>query len=147
VDEGIFGGGDRMNEDFNNWDEIAEKFEKATGQVVRKAAFDIVAGYQARCHVDTGFMKNSAYVVTDKESTYGQATPTKKGAYLLPEVEKPEDGHTAYAAIGANYAYIEEFGGVNHPAHPALVPAVEAVRPSFEAALGQIEDKLKEVRG
>jgi hypothetical protein len=132
-----------MEEEFNNWNMIAGKFEKATSQVIRKTALDIVAGYQARCNVDTGFMKNSAYVVTDKESTYGNATPTKKGAYLLPEVEKPEDGHTAYAAVGANYAYIEEFGGVTHPAHPAFVPAVEAVRPSFEAALSAIEDKLR----
>jgi hypothetical protein len=136
-----------MSEDFNNWNAIADKFEKATGQVVRKAAFDIVGNYQTRVHVDTGFLKNSAYVVTSQESTYGKVQQPQKGQVLLPEVERPQDDHTAYAAVGANYAIIEEFGGKNHPAHPAFVPAVEAVRPSFEAALGKIEDKLKEVRG
>jgi hypothetical protein len=32
------------------------------------------------------------------------------------------------------------------PAFPFLTPAVEKVRPAFEAAMGKIEDKLKEVK-
>lgn len=136
-----------MSDDFNNWDKIAERFDKAISQIVRKSALDIQAGYQQRAHVDTGFMKNSAYVVTSDSSSYGNVQQPQKGQELLPEIAKPDDDHTAYMAIGANYAYIEEFGGVHHPAHPALTPAFEAVRPSFEAALGKIEDKLKEVRG
>ncbi len=136
-----------MSEDFNHWNAIANALPKATSQLVRKTAFDIVAGYQARAAVDTGFMKNSAYAVTDKESTYGGAAPSKKGAYLLPEVEKPPDDQTAYAAVGANYAYIEELGGTHHPAHPAFYPAVDAVKPNFDAALAAIEQKLQEIRG
>lgn len=136
-----------MSGEFSDWSEIAEVFGQATSQVVRKAAFDIQAGYQTRCHVDTGFMKNSAYIVTSEDSSYGDCQQPQKGQELLPEVEKPDDDQTAYVAIGANYAIIEEFGGVHHPAHPALVPAVDAVRPSFEATMGKIEDKLKEIRG
>jgi hypothetical protein len=135
-----------MSEDFNHWDSVAEAFDVELSKVVRKTAFTIQAGYQTRVHVDTGFEKNSAYVVTSEESTYAQAKePTKAGSYLLPEVEKPDDKHTAYIADGANYALIEEFGGVHHPAHPAMIPAVEAAREPFEAALASIENKLKEV--
>lgn len=136
-----------MSGDFNDWSKIAEVFGQATSQVVRKGAFDIQSGYQSRCHVDTGFMKNSAYVVTQGSSSYGDVQQPQKHQELLPEIEKPDDDQTAYVAIGANYAIIEEFGGVHHPAHPALVPAVDAVRPSFEQALGAIESKLKEIRG
>lgn len=137
-----------MNDDFNNWGAIAAQFETATSQVVRKTAFSIQGDYQSRVHVDTGFLKNSAYVVTGDTSNYGQAQqPTKPGASLLPSVERPSDNQTAYIGVGANYAMIEEFGGAHHPAHPAMIPAVEAARGPFEAALGLIEEKLKEVRG
>lgn len=134
-------------ENFNNWEQIGEAFCKATSQVVRKSAFDIQAGYQARAHRDTGFMANSAYTVTSDSSSYGSVQQPQKGQELLPEVERPQDDYTADVAIGANYAIIEESGGVHHPAHPALVPAVEYVRPGFDAALAKIEDKLREVSG
>jgi len=135
-----------MNE-FNDWEQIAEKFGQATDQVVRKSAFDIQAGYQARVKVDTGFAKNSAYVVTDEESTYGQGTGSPpKGAELLPE-ERPEGKHEAIVGVGASYGISLEFGTVHMPAYPALIPAVDAVRPSFEAAMSKIEEKLKEIRG
>lgn len=134
-------------DEFNDWDKIADKFEQATDQVVRKTAFDIHAGYQARARVDTGFMKNSAYVVTDQESTYGQGpAPTKKDATLLPE-EKPEGPHEAIIGVGADYALPMEFGTAHMSPHPAMIPAVDAARPGFEDAMSKIEDKLKEIRG
>ena len=136
-----------MSDEFNNWSQIADALAEASDQMVRKSAFDIQGGYQARAKVVTGFMKNSAYVVTSADSNYGSVQQPQKDQVLLPEVEKPDDNHTAIVAIGAEYALPMEFGTIHMPAHPALVPAVEAVRPSFEAAMGKIEDKLKEVRG
>jgi len=62
----------------------------------------------------------------------------------LPEVPRPSNDQTAYVADAANYAYIEEFGGAHHPAHPAMIPAIEAVRPALDAAMGALEQKLKE---
>lgn len=136
-----------MSEEFNDWDAIAEKFDTAISQVIRKTAFDIKAGYQARVKKDTSFAANSAYVSTLEESTYGQgATPTKPDAYLLPE-EKPENPNEAIIGIGANYGIYLEMGTVHMPASPALIPAVDAARPGFDAAMSAIEDKLKEIRG
>lgn len=133
-----------MTDNFNHWQQVADALPKATSQVVRKTAFDIVGGFQARAKRDTSFMANSAYVVTDKESAYGQASPSRPGAYLLPEVERPEDDQSAYAAVGANYTLYVELGTVHQPASPAFYPAVDAARAGFEAAIGKIEEKLRE---
>lgn len=135
-----------MSEEFNNWPEIAEVFGKATSQVVRKAAFDIQARAQAKAPVDIGFLKGSIYVSTSDSSDYGEGPPPPKGAELLPE-QKPEDENTAIIGVGANYGLYVEMGTVHRPATPFFTPAVEAVKPGFEAALGKIEDKLKEIRG
>jgi HK97 gp10 family phage protein len=136
-----------MDEGFNHWNAIAVQLGTATKQAVKKAAFDIQGGAQVRAAVDTGFMKNSIYVSTFDETTYGQgAGSPPKGAELLPEV-KPDDGHTAIIGVGASYGLYVEMGTVRMPAQPYLMPAVESVRPGFEAALGKIEEKLKEVRG
>jgi len=128
---------------FNRFPEIVAKFGPAVSQIVRKSAFDVQALYAATCARDTGFMANSAYVVTSKESTYGQGGVTPpKGAYLLPEHAKPEDEYTAHIAVGANYAIFPEMGTRYQPAQPAFYPAVDSVEPSFMAAMGKLEDAL-----
>lgn len=134
-----------MDDEFNHFDQIADALPGVLSQVVRKTAFDIQAGYQARAPRDTSFMANSAYVVTSDESTYGQhASAPAKDGYLLPEVERPDEPTTAYMAIGANYAEFPEFGTVHQPAQPALYPAVDAARGPFEDALSAVEARLKE---
>jgi HK97 gp10 family phage protein len=150
VDEEIFGGGDRMSADFNNWDEIADKWDRAISRTIRKAAFDIQAQAQANAPVDTGFLKASIYTVTWKSSNYGKGKASKTGGRfnpsavheLLPEIEKPFDDQTAYVAVGASYGEYVELGTVHQRPQPYLFPAVDAIRPSFEAALGKIEEKL-----
>lgn len=130
---------------FNHFGDIAALIPQATSQVVRKTAFDIQAGYQATAARDTGFMANSAYVVTSAESNYGQGTGSPaKGASLLPEVAGPTDDQTAYVAVGANYAIDQELGTRFMPAQPAFFPAVEAARPGFEAAIGAIKQRMEE---
>ncbi|MGH2506265.1 MAG: hypothetical protein ACRDHZ_02425 [Ktedonobacteraceae bacterium] len=134
------------SEEFNNWAEIADTFGKATSQIIRKTAFAIQAGYQERVPHDTGFAANSAYVLTSRDNTYGQAKPSKPDAYLLPSVDAPDDDQTAYIGVGANYALFLELGTVHMPAQPAFIPAVDAARPGFEDALSAIEKKLQGVR-
>jgi hypothetical protein len=133
-----------MSGSFNNFNQVAQGLYDALGDVVAKTAFDIEASYQANAARDTGFMANSAYVVTDKSSDYGKAgSPTHKDSYLLPEVDAPPDQFTAYVAVGANYGIFQEYGTRHAPAQPALIPAVDSARGSFEAAVEAIESKLK----
>lgn len=132
-----------MAEGFNRFPEIVARFGPAVSQIVRKSAFDVQALYASTCPRDTGFMAGSAYVVTSQESTYGQGgVPPPKDAYLLPEVAKPDDPYTAHIAVGANYAIYPEMGTRYQPPQPAFYPAVDAVEPQFEAAMGKLEEAL-----
>lgn len=129
---------------FNHFGNISETLLNGLKQVVRKTAFDVVGNYQANAARDTGFMANSAYAVTSQESTYGQGGgPTRKDAYLLPEVAAPSDDYTAYAAVGADYAIYPELGTRFQAAQPAFFPAVDKARPGFEQAIDAIESQLQ----
>ncbi|MFN7948379.1 MAG: HK97-gp10 family putative phage morphogenesis protein [Blastocatellia bacterium] len=86
---------------------------KLASQVVRKAVRDIRANAQAAAPVDTGFLRNSIQSQMQSELT-GEVT------------------------VGADYAIYVEFGTSRRPATPFLMPAVERVRPAFEAAMKQL---------
>lgn len=132
---------------FNRFPQIADNLKPVLSKVVRKTAFDLQAMAAANSPTDTGFLKSSIYVKTSQDSTYGEAGSPPGDSYLLPEVEEPPDELTAYVAVGANYGIFVELGhhtrsGSYVPAQPYLAPAVDAVQPSFEAALGAIESQL-----
>ena len=133
---------------FNHWSQIAQQFDEAISQVVRKTAFDLQGNMQAQIRanrqVDTGFMVNSVYVRTRDESTYSASgEPIKKGQQKLPEVEAPLDNKTAYVGVGAAYGFWQNYGTHKIPARPFLEPAIETTKPSFETALERIDSKLK----
>lgn len=131
--------------DFNHFAEIANLLEPFCSEVVTDTAQDIVDSYQSNAPRDTGFMSESAYIETSEQSTYGQGmAPTRKDAYLLPEVAKPDDKTTAYAAVGANYAVYPELGTRHQAPQPAFYPAVEQAASTFEDELGKLEDYLKQ---
>ena len=136
--------------DFNNWSKIADAFDEAISQVVRKTAFDWQANAQAQIRannqIDTGFMTNSGYVVTSEDSSYSNIGQTvKKGQKAFEPVEPPTDKHTAYLAFAAMYAWWQNYGTTKIPARPFLEPSRETTRPSFEEALSRIEEKLRQV--
>ncbi len=83
-------------ESFNHFGNIADALPHVLGQVVRKTAFDCAGNIQgfirSNGQVDTGFMLNSVYTVTDEGSTYAG------GADALPEVSGA-DLTTAYVAV------------------------------------------------
>jgi len=138
----------------NNLPKVAAAFRPVLSQVVRKTAMDIVVQAQDNAPVDTGFLKNSLYMVAQGQSTYGDVgnPAVKEGkhglnkidSYVLPEIVAPGDDLTAYAAVGANYGVYVETGTKHAAAQPFLGPAVEAVRPAFIRALIAIEEKLRE---
>jgi len=136
-----------MAEAFNNWDEIAAAMDKAAGQVVRKVAFDGEANIKAEITsqdlIDTGFMRNSVYVKTHKESTYGQGGSPPKGATLLPEIGSPPDDKTAYVVSGANYTWWLNYGTIYIAAYGFFEKGMERVKPGFDAAMAAINAAMK----
>ncbi len=128
-------------ESFNHFGNIADALPHVLGQVVRKTAFDCAGNIQgfirSNGQVDTGFMLNSVYTVTDEGSTYAG------GADALPEVSGA-DLTTAYVAVAASYAIFQNYGTRYMPGRPFFEPGVEKTRPEFEAALSKIEAKLAE---
>ncbi len=137
-----------MPDSFNNFGNIADALPDVLSKVVRKTAFDIQSDAQSLAPRDTGFLANSIYVKTSKESTYSQVEqPTKKDASLLEEVETPPDDQTAYVAVGANYGVYVELGSRHASPQPYLTPAVEAGQEALEAAASEIESMLKDATG
>lgn len=81
---------------------------------VAKAAADIEAQAKARAPVDTGLLKNSInQPLTDDP--------------LRRVVESP-----------VHYSVYQEYGTHKMPAQPYMTPAVEFVKPSFEAAMRRL---------
>jgi HK97 gp10 family phage protein len=103
---------------YNNFAKIAAALPKATGVIVRKAAFDVEATAKTLVPVDTGMLKNS--IMTEEVS------PTSM--IVAP--------HTEYAA------YVE-WGTVKMAARPYLRPAAERVRAPFVYAMSKLEERLK----
>jgi hypothetical protein len=130
-------------EDFNNWSKIAEAFDTAQSQVVRKTAFDWQANAQAQIRtngqIDTGHMVNSGYVVTSEENTY------KGSGQDLPPVERPSSNKEAFLAFAAFYAWWQNYGTHLLPARPFLEPSWAQTQPGFDEALRRIDEKLKEI--
>jgi HK97 gp10 family phage protein len=81
---------------------------------VHKAAFDIQANAQSYAPVDTGALRASVGV------------DTSTGAL------------SAIVSVGVDYGEYVEFGTSRAGAQPFLIPAVEDVRPAFEAAMRQV---------
>ncbi len=134
-----------MDENFevlwNAFPGLALAMHKTVSQLVRKAAFDIETDAKTRVPVDTGFLKNSIYVVTHDRSSY-DGGGEDAAHQLLPEIERPPDDLTAYVAVGAEYAIYVEMGTSTNFAQPFLTPAADFVRPEFEEAMRRLEDAM-----
>lgn len=134
-----------MNGSFNHFDDVTNALPDILSKVVRKTAFDIQSDAQSLAPRDTGFLANSIYIKTSKDSTYSQVEqPTKEDASLLEEVETPPDDQTAYVAVGANYGIYVEYGTVHNPAQPYLTPAIEAGQEALEKAASAIESMIQD---
>jgi hypothetical protein len=127
---------------FNNWNKIALAVPQASGQAVRKVAFDGQANIQnqirANDQVDTGFMVNGIYVVTSQESTY------QGGEDALPEVPKPPDDQTAYVASAAKYSAPQNYGTRYIAGRNFFETGIERTKAEFDAAMATIKDEMEQ---
>lgn len=125
---------------YNLLPELAVRLEETVSKIVRKTAFDIQAKAAAAAPIQTGFLKNSIYVVTGAgESTYGRVQEPSGSQELLPEVDRPAHKTEAIVAVGANYGIYVEYGSVHGPAQPYLTPAAEVMKVQFMHAMRLLE--------
>ena len=93
--------------------EVGAVVRQQAGKAIAKAALDISTQAKVRAPVDTGLLKNSI--------TAEQVAPF---AWV---VESP-----------VHYSIYQEYGTSRMPAQPYMTPAVEFVKPSFEAAMRRL---------
>lgn len=75
--------------------------------------------------------------VTDVEAYAKGVVPVDTGN-LRASIQGESSGLQGRVNVGADYGIYVEFGTYKMAAQPYLTPAAEFVRPSFEAAMGQI---------
>lgn len=98
---------------FDRLPELRGQIRERAGQLVKKTAHDIEAHAKQTVPVDTGNLKNS--IQAEMESDL-----------------------TAVVSVGADYGIYVEMGTHKMAARPFMVPAAEAVKPGFEAAMKKI---------
>jgi len=116
-----------------------------TGQAIR----DLAAVLAPR---DTGSLQESFYIGNGETSDYalraGAARSRNRSAVIVPEV-LPEfaltlsgegGGYTVVVGSAVQHALFQEFGTRFQSAQPSLIPAVEANREAFVAAMGHVAD-------
>lgn len=94
----------------NDFPRLAKALPHLAALAVSKAAADIMAFARTNAPVLTGYLMNSITV--------------EMVAPLL-----------ALVSVGALYGVFVEFGTRHMPARPFFLPAIELVRPQFEAAI------------
>lgn len=129
---------------FNHLPALIEALPHWMDDLVTNGAEEVHSVAAVNAPVLTGRLKSTIYVSGPKGSTYGQGV-TGSGE-LLPE-EKPQDKHEAIVGVAADYGIYPELGSAHAPAHPYLIPAVDTVRPRFEArAAASLEEALARVK-
>ncbi len=118
--------------------------------LVRQIAHQWGAEAKPRTPLDTGFLRNSIYVVASDESNYREAEAEAKAsnplAEMLGEMNRPDNDLEALVVVGAEYGAAVEYGhhlpsGEFVAEQPYLAPAGEAVRPLWEKGLEELFDE------
>lgn len=103
---------------------------------------DALARFQDNVHVVTGAMQASGSVITAYGSDYAEHVAA--AAKLNPAAEFAPEAHAepgeAVLQVPIGYAAFEEFGTSGRPAHPALVPAIEATAANAEQIARKVFD-------
>lgn len=93
--------------------EIIVAIESGIAETVQQAGYRVEAGAKRRARVDTGYMRNQIRWI-------------------------PDSRFSGQVIGGASYTIFNEYGTVNMSAQPMFVPAIEEVRPMFNAELRMV---------
>jgi len=123
--------------DTKELDRIAAKLGTNRDAIIRRAAFEVEGEAKQNAPHDTTALRNSIYVVTDKEDNYSQAA--NKARAQRPGVQtqahpKPPKG-SAFVGPCVEYAeYVEYPGAVRKGGErPYLTPAAEKVMNKYNS--------------
>jgi len=133
---------------------IADEVRSKASALVRRTAFAVEREAKVNAPVDTGFLRNSIYTVTDRGSSYdctwyratralakrhaGERRSSKTKEWrrvmglMLDEVDTPGD-LTAIVAVGAEYGI-----HVEYLHKPFFTPAVDNARRDWDAGLREL---------
>ena len=126
---------------FNLFPVMSARMHQAIKEIVAETASELETEMQIRAPVNTGYLMDSIYSTTAYGSSYGVSSYGGKEAF--PEEPPPEDDHTAYVAVAAEYGAFVEMGTRKMGAQPYFFPAVEALRPEFTRALSKLERRMR----
>lgn len=121
-----------------------EKTENLAKVVVKKIAFDTVAGAQSRVRVDTGNLKNSIGQDFTEDGMGFEAGPT---ANYGADIEYGTRPHEIKARNAKTLHYVDGDGLDHFPKrvwHPGTAP-YPYMRPAFDAAITPLDDIMGQV--
>lgn len=119
---------------------LTSETRRKAAQAVKATAFAISAHAKDAAPVDTGFLKNSIFVVGDGYGTEAAAAAAAGGKAAREFLEAPpvKDDLEAAVAVGAEYGVDVEMGTLDSRAQPYLAPAVEAEREAFQKRMAEV---------
>lgn len=124
---------------YNNFAKIAAALPKATGVIVKKTAFDLLAASQSSMEGQ----KSGHMYGAHQASAPGEAPAVQTGYLKGSQFVEMDTDTTAIVGVGAEYGIHLEFGTVKMMARPFLRPAAEKVRAPFVYAMSKLEERLK----
>lgn len=114
--------------------EISRNLKRNTLDIVEELADKGVEYMRENARVDTGAMKASTYVVSQRRDDYQKASQEAKSRRPEAETEPhPKPSGDVYANIGpcVSYAVYNEFGTSRMAAQPFVVPGIERLGNEF----------------
>lgn len=122
---------------------IANAVRQRAGQAIRATAFEVLRRAIQKAPVDTGFLANSGYVVTNGTNGYEAAKAAASAKFTAKNPQAVNaPGFTdsqsvsvplrAIVAFGAEYARFVHDGAHNRAGVPYLTQAMEDERTAFE---------------
>lgn len=123
--------------DTRRLEEISRNLKRNALDIVEELADKGVEYMQENARVDTGAMRASTYVVSQRRDDYQRASGDAKS--LRPEAQTephPKPSGDVYANIGpcVHYAIYNEFGTSRMAAQPFVVPGIERLGNEFNRA-------------